>query len=444
MYAADGNNLELIEWLLDDMKVDPNAERRGHTALAFALTQGNAQAMRLLLDRGARGSFPENLCPLVLACRVASLECVELLLELGFTFEKLTPVEAAVSIKLALDGQLISFCQFVFGQLRAIDLSLLSSQGLFSLRSVGLLCSALRTNATVEHVNLSGLVSDQALPALIALVSSNRHIISLVLGQCGSKPFLSISGMERLLACAVQSNRSLLQLDFGTTDVGSLDIASMAEDSSSGGQQLEDEEGTEAEAESGGGGVKSGGGGGGHDEANIKHRIGLLNEAIYGTVTRNKHYRWQLMRAAIHTLCAARLLLQPAPITQIAADSPLACLPAELLEAVVVAADGDGVMCPEERQRVLAFALNLRQTVGTTRQQFLRMCLVSLTCWPEGHNSINQEKGDGSNVGDKEEADGMHDDDGGGDDNDGSGAGGGGSSSWRCWQDLLNNFKSYF
>jgi hypothetical protein len=125
---------------------------------------------------------------------------------------------------------------------------------------------------------------------------------------------------------------------------------------------------------------------------NIAARRSLLEQAIDDMAVRALGHRRKIATTAIRMLVAARLLLQPlcretSRHLRGASDEhqpEVWTLPVELVEAIVVRLDTEGVLAGEERKRVVAFAL--RDMAGTrdkSRAQFLRECVVSLTWWPE-------------------------------------------------------------
>jgi ankyrin repeat protein len=83
--AAAQGNVGVMTELLDTVNVNARLEEDGETALHRAASRGHQQAVRLLLDRGAKVDAVdgEGVTPLVLASYRGQTEVVKLLLERG-------------------------------------------------------------------------------------------------------------------------------------------------------------------------------------------------------------------------------------------------------------------------------------------------------------------------------------------------------------------------
>jgi hypothetical protein len=351
--------VEVIEWLLSVKKVDIDQEVMGSTAVHFAISRGRARAAAALLDHGARldiaSSSPggaQQVAPaLVQACSSGSIETVEMLLARGWD---LRDERGRKYVEAALHTGKAAFCRWLFGRLNKIDLAQpadSSNHRKLAPAAVELLCDALGDNDTVERLDLTrqGL-TDVDLSCLGALLSRNRHLSWLGLG--GNQ--FSLGGFESFLAQVRAHNRTLLTLQI---DVDHL--AHDSDDHNAGGGARQDE--TEAER---------------------RRRVQAVEAAVADMSAQARRLRREVGTTAVRMLVVARLLLHLPPITRFGGDSPLAELPDELLEAIVVGVDAHDALDAGERKRVVAFALDLEGTVGKSREQFLRACVRSLTWWP--------------------------------------------------------------
>lgn len=360
MYAANHNNLKLMEWLIDVKKVDIEAKcAEGLTALSFAVSCGHKSAALLLLDRGAKLPEPTNSTDPSLLARAfssGSRELVEMLFERGLTFTG--DGERRICIEAALGSWSLPFCRFAFTLFRKIDLSTPEDgtwQGL-NPNAVELLTTTLADNHTVHTLDLSRLdMTDTSIHSIQKLVTLNRHLSVLKLKGNA----FSLEAIEELLAAALQHNYSLLELQL---DDENLQTAEEITQSLLGAEASDNAE----------------------DRAKEKdERCCRVRSGVKQLIMRNREHRRSLATTAIQMLTAARLLLQPPPITWIAEESPLATLPPELLEAIVEAVDGAHLLREEERKRVIEYALDWKRSTGKARHEFLRTCITSLTYWPD-------------------------------------------------------------
>jgi hypothetical protein len=294
--------------------------------------------------------------PLAQACASGSQETVRLLLEKGFSFGE-DKGERRMCIEAALGSWSVPFCRFVFRHFEQIDLSAGGSeegapapqpQGGLNDSAVEVLCAGLRGNETVELVDLSeNRLADTVIPFFVGMLSANHHLAALNLRGNA----FTLDGVETLVAHLRKCNHSLQKLE--------IDLDGLT-------QEAESEQGESVDI-----------------PQDRDTRVADLRASLESTLARNRNRRKQVATAAIQMLNVARLLLQPPPVTQFADDSLLAELPTELLEAIVAGVDGGNVLTSEESRRVLAFALETQGTLGKTREQFLRQCLVTLTWWPD-------------------------------------------------------------
>lgn len=83
--AAEAGQLEAVRWLLDHGARPNLQDLEGETALLEAAEEGRVQVMRLLLDRGARIDHHDlrGRTPLMAAVQGGHLEAVALLLDRG-------------------------------------------------------------------------------------------------------------------------------------------------------------------------------------------------------------------------------------------------------------------------------------------------------------------------------------------------------------------------
>ena len=125
--------MTLIKWLLDEKKVPLDVEADGWTAVNYAVARGHAQAAQILLTRGASltattrplastdadapaaaaeadndddappPAYDPNMPPpLVQGCVSGSIDMVELLLSMGYSFATMGRAERRQCIESAL------------------------------------------------------------------------------------------------------------------------------------------------------------------------------------------------------------------------------------------------------------------------------------------------------------------------------------------------------
>ncbi|ELR23404.1 Ankyrin repeat and SPRY domain containing protein, partial [Acanthamoeba castellanii str. Neff] len=89
------------------------------------------------------------------------------------------------------------------------------------------------------------------------------------------------------------------------------------------------------------------------------------------TTARNLAYRAKIMRTAFQMLMAARILLQPHPITLWLDDDPL---PLEVIEIVVRQLDTYETLTDKEKSAIIAYAFD-KENLGKDKWYFLKTCL---------------------------------------------------------------------
>lgn len=364
MFAAMYNNLELMEWLIDVKKVDINVDENGKSAITCAVARGHAEAVHMLLRRGA--NLPTATDPkkslLYFGFASGSKKVVELLFEEGITFK--SDEERRICIEASIGTWSHGFCRYAFSLFREINLSALEevTQGL-NYNEMELLAAALSNNNTVEVLDLSRTgLTDTVMAAIIQMLATNRHLATLRL----KGNTFSLEACEELVASVRKHNRSLLDLDLDSEDLMprselqhttmpfGLAFPPIRPLDSHGGMSGEEKE----------------------------KRCRQMRQELADVLARNRQHRVKVARTAIQLLNTARLILQPPPMTQFDDVSPLSALPGELLEAIVKGVDAGDLLSDEERKRIMAFALDWERTTGKERHEFLRQCLLSLTFWP--------------------------------------------------------------
>jgi ankyrin repeat protein len=395
MHAAMGNNDKLIDWLIDVKKVDMDLQNWDDmAAINFAVRYGNLDAATALLKHGANLLDPPademtvDTLPLAQACRSKSVDMVHLLLDHGFSFDD--PIARRYCLQACVASNSVDMCRFVLDQLDELDAGPLKrehkvkddeddedgvdDEDVDELPLTNAVLDALADNHTVARLNLRGhSLAGVGLPQLLIMLARNQHLAHLDLRDIS----ITLDEAERFVANLRAFNRSLLTLEL---DVDALPLTIY-------GAPPEDEcSGTPT--------------------ADVRRK--RLWQAIDEMAVRALSHRRKVATAAIHMLVAARVLLRGDTTQYDDEDSQqqqeVVRLPLEVLEAIVARVDTERMLGDWERRRVMAFASRgMAATRGSTREQFLRECIVSLTWWPPQHSDRPARERDSDITDDTEE-----------------------------------------